>query len=266
MWPFTLQADQAQYFYDELGRLVGVVDGSGNAAVYNYDEVGNLLSIQRFGSSGGGMGIFIVAPASSLVNKPVEIRGVGFTTPPSNNQVRFNGTTANVVSASDSSIVATVPAAATTGPVTVTNGNGTATSPQAFTVLVPPIITSIDPPKTAQGVTTRLNIAGFNLKTASAVQFTQTGLTATILTGATDQLLPINLAVTAAVPASLYPFSVVTPAGTAQSGTVKITVTPAVPSYEVAAPVSLFRPFPAQMSPPPGPSMTVAPPASVLVP
>lgn len=24
--------DQAQYFYDELGRLVGVVDGSGTAA------------------------------------------------------------------------------------------------------------------------------------------------------------------------------------------------------------------------------------------
>ena len=37
--PAVPHADQAQYFYDELGRLVGVVDGSGNAAVYVYDEV-----------------------------------------------------------------------------------------------------------------------------------------------------------------------------------------------------------------------------------
>ena len=53
--PAVPYADQAQYFYDELGRLVGVVDGSGNAAVYVYDEVGNLLSIRRFttGTRGG---------------------------------------------------------------------------------------------------------------------------------------------------------------------------------------------------------------------
>lgn len=30
--PSAIQADQAQYFYDELGRLVGVVDDQGNAA------------------------------------------------------------------------------------------------------------------------------------------------------------------------------------------------------------------------------------------
>lgn len=30
--PAVPSADQAQYFYDELGRLVGVVDGTGNAA------------------------------------------------------------------------------------------------------------------------------------------------------------------------------------------------------------------------------------------
>jgi YD repeat-containing protein len=30
-----MHAEQAQYFYDELGRLVGVVDSQGNAAVYN---------------------------------------------------------------------------------------------------------------------------------------------------------------------------------------------------------------------------------------
>src|SRR5580704_12421652 len=33
------------YVYDPLGRLVAVVDGSGNAAAYKYNNVGNLLSI-----------------------------------------------------------------------------------------------------------------------------------------------------------------------------------------------------------------------------
>src|SRR5579862_4173954 len=33
------------YAYDELGRLIAVVDPSGNAGVYSYDKVGNLLSI-----------------------------------------------------------------------------------------------------------------------------------------------------------------------------------------------------------------------------
>ncbi len=46
-WPLSLSADQAQYSYDELGRLNAVVDGSGNAAVYQYDAVGNLLSVVR---------------------------------------------------------------------------------------------------------------------------------------------------------------------------------------------------------------------------
>jgi hypothetical protein len=40
-----------------------------------------------------------------------------------------------VLSASPDSIRVIVPAEATTGPVTVTSGNGTATSPLSFTVL-----------------------------------------------------------------------------------------------------------------------------------
>jgi YD repeat-containing protein len=263
--PTALHADQAQYFYDELGRLTGVVDGSGNAAVYNYDAVGNLLSIQRFTSAPTGVGIFLLAPGSSLMNQTVEIRGYGFTSPPSSNQVQFNGTTATVVSAMSTSIVATVPAGATSGSVTVTNANGTATSPQPFTVLVPPIITGIDPPEVPQGVTTRLFIEGFNLKTASAVTFTQPGLTATIQAGATENTLPINLTVGAAVPPGLYAFSVTTPAGTAQSGVVTVEVKPAVPSFTVEKPVSVFMPA-ASPQAPSSSSMTVTPPVSVSMP
>jgi YD repeat-containing protein len=236
-----VSADQAQYFYDELGRLVGVIDSSGDAAVYRYDEVGNLLSIQRFTAAPTGIGIFLVAPGSALVGTSVEIRGFGFTTPPSSNQVQVNGTAATVVSATATSLIVTVPAGATSGLVTVTNANGTATSPQPFTVLVPPIITGVDPPNVPQGVVTRVLIEGFNLKTASAVAFTQAGLTATILAGATDETVPIGLSVSGGVPVGTYTFSVTTPSGTAQSGTISLSVTTPFPTFGTGT-VGILKP------------------------
>lgn len=253
--PVALQADQAQYFYDELGRLVGVVDGQGNAAVYNYDEVGNLLSIQRFTSSTIGIGIFVVAPNSARMGTNVTIQGFGFSATPSQNQVAFNGTAAPVVSATTTSIVATVPTGATTGPVTVTNANGTATSPTSFTVLIPPIITGVDPPAVPRGVTSRVRIEGFNLKSASAVQFSASGLSATIVPGATESTMSINLTVEGSVAPGTYPFSVTTPAGTAQSGTVAVRVEPAKPTSGMGK-LSIFVPLPATL-PPTGPTSSV---------
>lgn len=260
--PAVPHADQAQYFYDELGRLVGVVDGTGNAAVYVYDEVGNLLRIDRFTTGATGIGIFLVAPGSTRVGTNVQIQGFGFDPTSANNQVQFNGTTATVVSATATLIVATVPTGATTGPVTVTNANGTATSPQAFTVLVPPVITGTDPVKVPQGATTRVLIEGFNLATATTVTFTQSGLTATIQPGVTANTLPINLTVGAAVPPGSYPFSVTTTVGTTQSGTVTITVTPSVPTVSTGKSVSVWLPQRAPF----GPTQSVAPEVSVSMP
>lgn len=267
LWlPGPLLADQAQYFYDELGRLIGVVDGQNNAAVYHYDAVGNLLKIERVNTTGGNVGIYFLTPGSSLVNKPVEIRGFGYTSPPTSNQVSFNGTTATVLSGTNESLIVTIPSGATTGVVTVTNANGVATSPQAFTVLVPPIVTGATPVKVPQGTVTRLLIGGFNLAGALSVQFTQAGLSASIAGGGSDTLLPINLTVGPSVPVGTYPFSVSTPGGVAQSGLVTITVQAAVPSFEAAPSVSVFNPLPAQMAPPAGETMAVSPSVSVTLP
>ncbi len=242
--PAVPSADQAQYFYDELGRLVGVVDGSGNAAVYVYDAVGNLLSIQRFTSGTGSIGIFVIAPGSALVGINVTIQGFGYDPVAANNQVKFNGTTAAVVSATATSIVATVPSGATTGSVTITNTNGTATSPQAFTVLVPPIISGVDPVKVAQGTSQRMVIEGFSLETATTVTFSNAGLAAAILSGQqTSQSLPITLTAGPAVPVGTYTFSVTTPGGTAQSGTVTVTVDTPRPSFNITK-GSVLRPGP----------------------
>ena len=98
VWPDTMQADLVQYFYDELGLLVGMVVGQGKVPVYNYDEVGNLLSIERFTTGTTGISIFVVPPASALVATDVEIRSFGFSARASEDQEKFNGTTAAAVS------------------------------------------------------------------------------------------------------------------------------------------------------------------------
>lgn len=247
----TSLADQAQYFYDELGRLIGVVNGQNNAAVYNYDEVGNLLKIQRFTANGTGLGIFVVAPGSARVNTSVNIQGFGFTSPPSSNQVSFNGIPATVISANSSSIVTTVPTGATTGPITVTNANGTATSSVAFTVLVPPIIVGVTPNKIPQGNTVQLVVAGFNLGNAPVVTFTPNNLTAIVLAGNNPQEIRMNVTAPLSAPLQAYTFSVQTLGGTVNSGAVTVTVTTSQSSSTVAK-GSVFRPGPST-----GPSSSV---------
>jgi YD repeat-containing protein len=76
--PYSATADQAQYFYDELGRLVGVSDSTGVTAVYNYDAVGNLTNIQRSTPPGSGIGIYLTAPGSGPATTQVTIQGYGF--------------------------------------------------------------------------------------------------------------------------------------------------------------------------------------------
>ena len=75
--PVPASADQAQYIYDDLGRLVQVIDGQGNVATYNYDAVGNLLSITR---STGGVGtptVTGITPNTGAAGAAVTGIGVG---------------------------------------------------------------------------------------------------------------------------------------------------------------------------------------------
>ena len=132
-----------------------------------------------------GIGIYAVLPGRGAIGNQVKIQGYGFDPTPSNNTVTFNGTSASVVSSTAYAIIATVPTSATTGTVSVTNTNGSANSPQAFTVLGAPTITSVTPGSVAQGTHRTLTIAGTQLATATAVGFTHAGLSATILTGVT---------------------------------------------------------------------------------
>lgn len=71
-------SDQAQYLYDDQGRLTSVSDSTGSTAVYNYDAVGNLLSIDRFTPPGSGIGIYFVNPVSGPVTELCRLQDYGF--------------------------------------------------------------------------------------------------------------------------------------------------------------------------------------------
>ena len=153
IYPSRQHASEAQYSYDDLGRLTAVVDDAGNTAVYNYDAVGNLLSIDRFTPPGSGIGIYLVNPITGPVTELCRVQGYGFDSVASNNVVKFNGVTATVSSATAHTLTVVVPVGATTGTVTVTNTNGTATSPSSFTVVGPATITGLTSTTFTQGTT-----------------------------------------------------------------------------------------------------------------
>ncbi len=134
--PAWAQDAAVRYVYDDLGRLIAVVDQQGNVATYAYDLVGNLLAVERVAADGipGPLGITLVTPNRGQVGTGVQIFGKGFSATPTSDAVRFNGTLATVTEAAPNRLLTSVPPGATTGSITVTVGANTATSPSPFTV------------------------------------------------------------------------------------------------------------------------------------
>ena len=133
------QTAPIQYGYDELGRLVVVVDPAGNTAIYHYDLVGNLLSIERVDPSQVSSAVAVThfTPQAGKVGATISIFGKGFATTAGHNTVSFNGGLAAIKSASTNRLIVTVPAAALTGPISVTSPSGAATSAKPFRLLGP---------------------------------------------------------------------------------------------------------------------------------
>jgi YD repeat-containing protein len=209
-----------KYVYDELGRLSQVIDvQSGNSATYHYDAVGNLLSITTNtggGGGGGGSSISIsqISPDEGPFGTQVTIAGSGFSPTSSLDSVSFNGTAATINSATANSIVATVPTGATTGPLSVTSPNGSATSAEPFTITGgtnPPSITGFTPAIGTAG--TPVTISGTNFQTNPNGEVLRFAGIVTPISSAT------TTNITAAVPnlANTGPISVTTSSGQAIS-------------------------------------------------
>lgn len=242
-------AGTVQYIYDGLGRLVGVIDENGQTTTYSYDAAGNVLSVS--GTAAGQVSIVAFSPSHGVAGNSVTIQGSRFAPSPDQNTITFNGTPAIVSAATATTIVATVPMGATTGPIAISNVNGSGISSTAFTVETPPMITGVTPGFIARGLTTRAQISGSNLRFASEVTFTQPGLTAIVRPASTDQLLAVDLAVAESVPAGSYSFSVVNAAGASDSGAVTISIGagPLGLVTSAANPLSVFVPSPPQIAP-----------------
>ncbi len=198
-----------QYFYDDLGQLVKVIDSSNNEVDYTYDAVGNITAITRSsGPATGSLAILNFTPQQGNNGETVTLYGQGFSPTPGANTVQFNGLQATVSTATATTLTVTVPTSATTGPITVEVGTATvSTTPMNFTIVPLPVISSIS-----------RKSALFN------TSFSGVGVTGSRLTGAT---LSFNTA--AVIPAVVA----INSSGT--SGTMSLTVGSVAGIYALVA-------------------------------
>lgn len=152
-------------------------------------------------------------PTSGVVGTTVTITGTGFKDTSAVTAVAFHGVAATFTADSDTQITATVPTTATTGPITVTDAEGTVTSATSFTVNPSPVptIVSFDPTHGAEKTTVTITGTGF------------TGATAVTFDGKTASFVVVSdTQITANVPqgATSGPIAITTPGGTATSSSI----------------------------------------------
>lgn len=148
-------------------------------------------------------------PTNGVVGASVTINGNNFN---SSSAVKFNGVSSDFTILSNSQIAATVPAGATTGKISVTNLDGTATSLNDFVVLNPPTISSFSP--TSGGVGASVTILGNHFTGATSVTFnnvsasfnidSNTQIRATVPAGATSGLVSVTNAAGAGISAKSF--------------------------------------------------------------
>ena len=163
-------------------------------------------------------------PLKGVVGTVITINGSGFE---AGAVVKFGtGTATDVTLVNGTKITAKVPAAATTGKISVTTAAGTGESPTNFELIGAPTVDSFSPLKGNIGATVVIN--GKNFINVSAVKFNNTTVTAGNYTVDSD------IKITAKVPAGALTgkISVTTPGGTGQSASnFTVEVPPQVNSF-----------------------------------
>ena len=200
---FTNQnATGSQPFAPLMQHTNGTVFGTNSVGGSPFPTAGTFFSL----NIGAAPFISLVSPIpAGKLGSQIGILGQGFS---SSSVVKFGGTTATTKTLTGTTfILATVPAGAHTGTVTVTTGTSTLTSTKTFKVT--PVITSFTPAAGPPG--TSVMISGTELSQASAVTFG--GVKATTFTVNSDIL------VTATVPATgkTGKIAITTPGGSASS-------------------------------------------------
>jgi hypothetical protein len=196
-------------------------------------------------------------PGSGWPRSSVTISGSAFTGATS---VTFNGAAAAFTVNSGSQITATVPPAATTGPISVTTPSGTGASPASFTVTVQPApaISGVSPSSATAG--SSVTVSGSAFTGATSVTFdglaaaftvvSDTKITATVPSGALTGPLRVTTpygsstastsfgvipAVSSFSPTSGKTGSIVTISGSAFTGTASVTFNGAAAPFSVTS-------------------------------
>jgi uncharacterized repeat protein (TIGR03803 family)/YD repeat-containing protein len=136
-------------------------------------------------------------PKAALVGSSVTITGTGFSNP----SVAFNGIPATVTNSTATSITATVPAGAVTGPLTVTVGgqSQTAGTFTAVTVTVAPTLTTYSLPTAQPGDTITLTGSNFDTSSPASNTVTVGGIEAQVTAVTANQitfvvpLMPVDI-------------------------------------------------------------------------
>jgi len=163
--------------------------------------------------------VVVFLPATGPIGMSVTITGTGFDDSSVANAVAFNGTAATSFSIdSDTQITANVPVGAMTGPVTVTDGEGTGTSAVDFVVAPSPLPTVLLFVPLSGPIGTTVTITGTGYTGTSAVTFN--GRPASF-----DVNSDTEIVATVRKRTTTGPVSVTTPGGTGTSPT-DFTVTP----------------------------------------
>ena len=171
--------------------------GHTNGLVYGTTYAGGQTGYGVFWSLANAISPFcsVVGFPSGQSGTTVQILGQGFN---SASSVKFGSGSASFTIVSDNFITATVPAAGTTGRVTVTTSGGTLTSPQVYKVI--PVLSSFNP--TSGPVGTQVTISGTGFIGATSVTFggvkatftvnSATTITATVPSGAVSGKIKIT--------------------------------------------------------------------------
>jgi len=122
-WPLSVPLQGGNgilYITNSRGPSIGPHDGGGTIVQVDNGLPKPKPAISKF------------SPAGGTVGQKVTISGNHFV---GTTKVSFHGTAAAFTVKSTNTVTATVPTGATSGPITVTNGGGSATSTTSFTVL-----------------------------------------------------------------------------------------------------------------------------------
>ncbi|MBI2947538.1 MAG: hypothetical protein HYY23_07820 [Verrucomicrobia bacterium] len=211
-----------------VGNLTAIVPDSATTGFISVTTTnGTATSAQAFTvTQRSGPVVASFSPATGKVGASVQIRGtnlIGVT------NVKFNGANATYTLFSGI-IFATVPASATTGPITVATATGTFTTTESFVVelTAAPLVTGFTPATGEAG--TPVQIQGSNLTGVSAVKFGEVAAAFSVFGGSLLATVPTN-AVTG-------PITVVTASGNSTSTAVFTVTKRGAPLITAFSPIS----------------------------